>query len=220
MNTPLPSVSTQGCLFFSCLYSKRGVYDLWMLPISLERGPQSTYWTRHTGPHFWLLCLLTQLLSCWNDPIPGVVNMSTHTYLLAQKNHMETHIKFPFKCHWALLRHSLILAWWNKGALALCCCLIYGSYGGFLAISCCWDPQNRSYLNLCRPHPRCTTLCQWIGAWDFLNHVFLLFGQLYFSSFFLFFYDVQSSGYCTALWQGCVGPEWWRKAENREWESK
>lgn len=84
--------------------------------------------------------------------------------------------------------------WWNKGALALCCCLTYGGYGGFLAISCCWDPQNRSYLNLCRPHPRCTTLSQWIGAWDFLNHVFLLFGQLYFSSFFFSFL------WCAVIW--------------------
>lgn len=59
---------------------------------------------------------------------------------------------------------------------------------------------------------------QWIGEWDFLNHVFLLFGQLYFSSFLL--WCAESSGYCTAPWQSCVGPEWWRKAENGEWESK
>lgn len=110
--------------FFSCLYSKGGVYGLWMLPISLEeRGPRSTYGTQHTGPHFWLSYLLTQLLSGWNDLIPGVVNISEHTYTYTHTkgtwrhtSHVCLFLLNVVKC---CLDTAWYWLWWNKSALAL-----------------------------------------------------------------------------------------------------
>lgn len=88
--------------------------------------------------------------------------------------------------------------WWNKGALALCCCLTYcGLFRGCLTgcykvyastLSAAAVIANTGVLGSCMPHPRCVNLSRWIGELDFLNHVFLLFRHLHFSNFF--FYDV------------------------------
>lgn len=111
----LSSVFTLCCLFFSCLYSKGSVYGLWMLPILLERAPRSTYGTQNTGPHFWLLCLLTQLLSCCSDPIPGVVNITKHTHTHTEE-HEDTHNMFVFSLYVSAAHIQLDIEFGGLGA--------------------------------------------------------------------------------------------------------
>lgn len=89
--------------FFRCLCSDGGVYGLWMLPVSLEgvvveevvegvrRRAAEHRWD--AGPHVWLASLLTQLLSRWNDLIPGLMNRSAHTSQANTHTHTQESVQ-------------------------------------------------------------------------------------------------------------------------------